>query len=114
MKLVDITPYYHKKSGGIRRYLYEKSRFLSSTDISHVLIVPGSKRSESKEGNTKVYTVKSIPLPLSGGYRMFHTLSEVKSILKRELPDIVELGGSYQRIESLLSDNYLLSVFYHA
>ncbi|MEN3034125.1 MAG: glycosyltransferase [Aquificaceae bacterium] len=114
MKLADVTPYYHKKSGGVRRYLFEKSRFLSSTDISHILIVPGSTYSETKEGNTTIYTVRSIPLPLSGGYRMFHTLSEVKSILRRESPEILELGGSYQRIDSLVSNNYLLSVFYHA
>ena len=40
MKLVDITPYFHSKSGGIKRYLLEKAKFLRDKDIEHVIIIP--------------------------------------------------------------------------
>ncbi|MFN3472248.1 MAG: glycosyltransferase [Aquificaceae bacterium] len=114
MKLVDITPYFHSKSGGIRRYLLEKVKFLQNKGVEHVLIIPGKKRREYYMGYSKVYELPSFPLPLTGGYRFFSSISEIKEILKEESPDVVELGGTYQPIPFLRSDHYLLSVFYHS
>ncbi len=114
MKLVDITPYFHNKSGGIRRYLLRKIEYLKDKKIDHVLIIPGKKRKEYYIGSTKVYELSSFPLPLTGGYRFFSSLSEIKEILKKEEPDIVEVGGSYQFLPYLKAKSYLLSVFYHS
>lgn len=114
MKLVDITPYFHKKSGGIKRYLLQKARFFQKGEVEHVLIVPGKKRKSSYIGKTRVYELPSFPLPLTGGYRFFSSISEIREILQKEEPDIVELGGTYQIIPFLKSDKYLLSVFYHS
>ncbi len=114
MKLVDITPYFHSKSGGIKRYLLEKAKFLRDKDIEHVIIIPGKKRREYYIESSKVYELPSFPLPLTGGYRFFSSLSEIKEILKEEGPDVVELGGTYQPIPFLKSEGYLLSVFYHS
>ncbi|MCS7262663.1 MAG: glycosyltransferase [Aquificaceae bacterium] len=114
MKLVDITPYFHRKSGGIKRYLTEKSKFLKGKGVEHVLLIPGKERKTYWLEETKVYELPSFPLPLTGGYRFFSSLSEIKEILQKEEPDIVELGGTYQPIPMLKSDRYLLSVFYHS
>lgn len=114
MKLVDITPYFHNKSGGIRRYLLRKIEYLKDKKIDHVLIIPGKKRKEYYIGSSKVYELSSFPLPLTGGYRFFSSLSEIKEILKKEEPDIVEVGGSYQFLPYLKAKSYLLSVFYHS
>ncbi len=114
MKLADITPYFHSKSGGIRRYLLEKTKYVQQRGIEHVLIVPGRKRRTYYINSTKVYELPSFPLPLTGGYRFFSSFSEIKEILKVEDPDVVELGGTYQPINHLKSDRYMLSVFYHS
>lgn len=114
MKLVDITPYFHSKSGGIKRYLLEKVKYLKDKDIEHVLIIPGKERRSYFVESTKVYELPSFPLPLTGGYRFFSSLAEIREILQRESPDIVEVGGSYQPLPYLKSDRYLLSVFYHS
>lgn len=114
MKLVDITPYFHNKSGGIRRYLLEKIKYLMNKKVEHILIIPGKGKKEYYMGATKVYEIPSFPLPLTGGYRFFSSLSNIKEILKREKPDIVEVGGSYQFLPYLKSDSYLLTVFYHS
>ncbi|MCS6958212.1 MAG: glycosyltransferase [Aquificaceae bacterium] len=114
MKLVDVTPYFHSRSGGIRRYLLEKVKFLQGRSIEHVLIIPGKERKTYYIESTRVYELPSFPLPLTGGYRFFSSLSEIREILKEEEPDIVELGGTYQPINHLKSENYVLSVFYHA
>ncbi|MCS6999127.1 MAG: glycosyltransferase [Aquificaceae bacterium] len=114
MKLVDITPYFHRKSGGIKRYLLEKAKFLQGKYVEHVLIIPGKEKRTYYLGSTRVYELPSFPLPLTGGYRFFSSLSEIKEILQREEPDVVELGGTYQPIPFLSSDRYFLSVFYHS
>ncbi len=114
MKLVDITPYFHSKSGGIKRYLLEKIKYFRDKDIEHLLIIPGKERKSYYLEATKVYELPSFPLPLTGGYRFFSSLAEIKEILQRESPDIVEVGGSYQIIPYLKSHKYLLSVFYHS
>ncbi|HAV39757.1 MAG: glycosyltransferase [Aquificota bacterium] len=114
MKLIDITPYFHSKSGGIKRYLLEKAKFLRDKDIEHVIIIPGKKRREYYIESSKVYELPSFPLPLTGGYRFFSSLNEIKEILKEEGPEVVELGGTYQPIPFLKSEGYLLSVFYHS
>lgn len=114
MKLVDITPYFHSKSGGIRRYLLEKSKYMQKKGIEHVLIIPGKERRTYHINSTKVYELPSFPLPLTGGYRFFSSFAEIREILKIEEPHVVELGGTYQPINHLKSDNYLLSVFYHS
>jgi len=114
MKLVDITPYFHGKSGGIRRYLLEKSKYMQKKGIEHVLIIPGKERKTYHINSTRVYELPSFPLPLTGGYRFFSSFAEIREILKIEEPDVVELGGTYQPISHLKSDRYLLSVFYHS
>ncbi|MFN3869951.1 MAG: glycosyltransferase [Aquificaceae bacterium] len=114
MKLVDITPYFHSKSGGIKRYLLEKAKYLRDKNIEHVLIIPGKERKSYYLESTKVYELPSFPLPLTGGYRFFSSLAEIRQILQRESPDIVEVGGSYQPLPYLKSHQYLLSVFYHS
>ncbi len=114
MKLIDITPYFHPKSGGIRRYILEKIKFLETEDVEHVLIIPGKERRLYYMASTKVYEVPSYPIPFTGGYRFFSSFSEIKEILEIEKPTVVELGGTYQPIPFIKSESFLLSVFYHA
>ncbi|MFN3264348.1 MAG: glycosyl transferase family 1, partial [Aquificaceae bacterium] len=63
MKLVDITPYFHSRSGGIRRYLLEKTKYLQQRGVEHVLIVPGRERRTYCINATRVYELPSFPLP---------------------------------------------------
>ncbi|MEZ0360365.1 MAG: glycosyltransferase [Hydrogenobacter sp.] len=114
MKVIDVTPYFHSKSGGIRRYLLEKSKYLSDKPVEHAMILPGKERKEYYIYSTKVYQIPSFPIPMSGGYRFFSSLKCIKDIIRLEKPDIVELQGTYLPITSLLSEDYRLVAFYHA
>lgn len=116
MKLLDITPFFHSKSGGIRRYLLEKIRFLSQlSGLQHILLIPGkSKRCYFIEG-TKVYEVPSIPIPRSGGYRFFLKTQDLFKIIREEDPEIIELGGWYHAPSRFrLKSWQKVSVFYHS
>lgn len=114
MKLIDITPYFHNKSGGIKRYLLEKAKYLKDINIKHVLIVPGREKKSYYLEATKVYELPSFPLPLTGGYRYFSSFAQIREILHKESPDIVEVGGSYFLLPYLKSHKYLLTTFYHS
>ncbi|SNZ14433.1 glycosyltransferase [Hydrogenobacter hydrogenophilus] len=114
MKIVDIAPYFHDKSGGIKRYLLEKSSYLKDKPVEHVVILPGRKKNLQYINSTKVYQLPSFPIPMTGGYRFFNSLRDIKEILRIEKPDIVELEGTYLPITALRSLEYRLVVFYHA
>lgn len=114
MKLLGITPYFHQKSGGIKRYINEKIKFLSDKEIFYVLIITGNKNRVYSQNSTKIYQAPSIPIPFTGGYRFFTSTQALKNIIEVEKPDIVELDGSYQPIPSLKSNRYKLSVIYHS
>lgn len=115
MKIADLTPFFHEKSGGIKRYLLEKINFLENTpEASHFLIIPGKREKITQIGKSKIYEISSFPIPRSGGYRFFLSLRRIREILEEEKPDILELGGWYQFTEKFKNKKYFLSLFYHS
>jgi len=112
MKLMDITPYYHPTSGGIKTYINYKVEFMKNQDVEHVVVIPGKKPRTYTVGRTRFYELSSFGL--IGGYRFFSSVKEINRIIEEEKPDVVELGGTYLLVPFLKRKNYLLSVFYHA
>uniref|UniRef100_A0A7V6CCV9 Glycosyltransferase n=1 Tax=Thermodesulfobacterium geofontis TaxID=1295609 RepID=A0A7V6CCV9_9BACT len=112
MKVMDITPYYHQNSGGIKTYLNNKIKWLEDKDIEHVVVIPGERERIYYFRKTKFYEVSSFKL--IGEYRFFKSLIEINDIISEEKPDVVELGGTYLLIPFLKRRDYILSVFYHA
>ena len=114
MKLLDLTPYFHSKSGGIKKFILKKVEYLPKFGFEHVVVIPGEESKVYKLKNTKFYEVSSFPIPLSGGYRFFKRLEYVEDIIRKESPDIVELGGTYLISPFLKVEDSFLSIFYHS
>ena len=96
MKICDLTQSYTATSGGVRTYIDEKRKYIEChTSSEHVLIIPGEKDSVSRTGRLAVHTVASPFIPGCEPYRLALRLGHVVSILKDEMPDIVELGCAY-------------------
>lgn len=116
MKLLDLTPFFHSKSGGIRRYLLEKAKHLSNTsELEHILLVPGKNKKTSYIAKTRVYEIPSLPIPRSGGYRFFLRTKDLLDVITLENPDIVELGGWYHSPDRFrLNSKQIVTVFYHS
>ncbi|MCX8042254.1 MAG: glycosyltransferase [Thermodesulfobacteriaceae bacterium] len=114
MKIADLTTYFHPQSGGIKRYLIEKAKYLSQLPYKHLLIIPGIDFKEYYLYHTKVYEIPSFLIPKTGGYRCFKNITKIKEILNLEKPDILEVGGSYFLIPLLKSKKYKLLTFYHS
>ncbi len=114
MKLLDLTPYFHRKSGGIKKFILKKAQYLPAYGVQHTVVIPGEDRKEFIQGSTKFYQLPSLRIPLSGGYRFFKSVEDIKRIIRTERPQVVELGGTYL-LASLFEDrDFLLSVFYHS
>ena len=96
MKICDLTQSYTETSGGIRTFLHAKREYiLNRTNHSHVLIVPGETDRIIKDKKSLTCFVSA---PLIRGcepYRFVWNLGKVRRILKKEKPDIIELGSPY-------------------
>lgn len=96
MLVCDLTQFYSPVGGGVRRYLQEKRKYLSSTGHHHLLIVPGEKTERREEGYGTIYTIASPLVSRTARYRALLNLTLVEEILEREQPDIIESGDPYQ------------------
>ncbi len=98
MKICDLTQFYSPVSGGVKRYLKEKSNFIQKERQGdrHIWIVPGETTSVTTDGSVSIYTIRSPLVSRTSRYRFLWRVDLVEAILERELPDIVESGDPYQ------------------
>jgi len=112
MKIMDITPYYHHYSGGIKTYIDRKIEWIFQRELDHVVVIPGKTYRKYQVKRTTFYELPSIPL--LGGYRFFKSLEDIKRIIRLEKPDLLEFSGTYLPIPFFRKEGIPISVFYHA
>ncbi len=96
MKLLDVTEFYSPVGGGVRTYLEAKARWLSANgEIEHVILVPGTEYRVVDCYVSKIYTVRGPAVPASPGYRFMTAGSKISQIIKKERPDIIEVGSPF-------------------
>jgi len=98
LKICDLTQFYSPVSGGVRRYIEQKSAFLRRhrPDCRHVIIVPGEKTESLGDDIVHIYTIASQLLSRTSRYRALTRLHLVEEVLEKERPDIIESGDPYQ------------------
>ena len=120
MKICDLTQFYSPVSGGVRRYIEQKSAFLRRhrPDCQHVVIVPGEKTESSGDDQVRVYTIASQLLSRTSRYRVLTKLHLVEEVLEKERPDIIESGDPYQVAWKAVASGRGLDIpavgFYHS
>ncbi len=119
MKICDLTQFYSPTSGGVKRYLGEKTNYLRArTRDRHVLIIPGPESSVRDDGPTRVYSIRSPLISRTSRYRVLLNLGAVERILENEQPDIIESGDPYQIAWKALASGAALGIpvvgFYHS
>lgn len=96
MKIVDITHFYNQKSGGVKRYIQLKAKFLSSfSDISHYIIVPGQEDKTQQLYNSIIFYVKSPEVLFWKPYRLIVSKKKIVEVISSIEPDIVEVGSPF-------------------
>ncbi len=119
MKICDLTQFYSPVSGGVKRYLAEKTAYLRAhTRDQHVLIIPGPETTVRDDGPSRIHTIRSPLISRTSRYRALLNLRAVERILEREKPDIIESGDPYQIAWKALASGAALGIpvvgFYHS
>lgn len=120
MKICDLTQFYSPVSGGVRRYIEQKSAFIRRyrPDCRHVIIVPGEKTGFTGDEQVRIYTIASQLLSRTSRYRALTKLHLVEEVLERERPDIIESGDPYQVAWKAVASGRGLDIpvvgFYHS
>jgi alpha-1,6-mannosyltransferase len=120
VKICDLTQFYSPVSGGVKRYLQEKTAYLNehTREDRHILIIPGSADGVTEEGRARVYTIRSPLVSRTSRYRALLRLEAVERILEREMPDVIESGDPYQVAWKAIASGEALRIpvigFYHS
>lgn len=119
MKICDLTQFYSPLSGGVKRYVHEKIRYIQRTpNDEHVLIIPGAKTERVEAERSRIYTIASPLLSRTSRYRALVNLRAIEEILEREQPDLIESGDPYQVGWKAIASGHALRIpvvgFYHS
>lgn len=120
LKICDLTQFYSPVSGGVRRYIEQKSAYLRShrPDCEHIIIVPGEVTARSGDDKVRVYTIASPLVSRTSRYRALTKLHLIEEALERERPDIIESGDPYQVAWKAVASGRGLDIpvvgFYHS
>lgn len=97
MKICDIAQFYSPLSGGVKRYLLDKQHFLAERpDAHHLLIIPSYRNAVTRTRAATTYEIKSPRLIGSRSYRLLVARRRIIDIVKREQPDLIEVGDPYR------------------
>lgn len=96
MKICDLTQFYSPVSGGVKRYITEKRRYIEQhTTDEHYLIVPGETTRHATEGRLHTLTIQSPRLDRTSRYRLLLNTRLVRDFLDDIRPDVIESGDPY-------------------
>lgn len=120
LKICDLTQFYSPVSGGVRRYIEQKSAFVRTlrSDCEHVVIVPGDTTAHSGDDKVRVYTIASPLVSRTSRYRALTNLHLIEEVLEKERPDLIESGDPYQVAWKAVASGRGLDIpvvgFYHS
>jgi len=108
MHVADVTMFYAPYGGGVRRYIEAKRRWLRTREgCSHTLVVPKSANTPREGG---VVGLRSMPIPLSHGYRVAFRKSPAARALIDLRPTLIEAGDPYNLAWASLEAGQTLGV----
>ena len=93
MHIVDTTLFFAPHSGGVKRYLLAKNRFLARVPgVRHTLAVPGPRSGRVSRSRMELRSPK---IPFGGGYRVPLNMPGWRDVLCGLEPDVIEAGDPY-------------------
>jgi glycosyltransferase involved in cell wall biosynthesis len=94
--LCDVTQSWSAVGGGVGTYLrHKRQHILDNTLDRHLLIVPGATDEVIENGRTITATVASPKVPGSPNYRLLLRSWQVRRLLARFKPDLIECQDAY-------------------
>lgn len=119
MTICDIAQFHSPLGGGVKRYLHDKRiRLEARPGCRHVLIIPSYRNHVSAGPGHAVYEIESRRLPGSKSYRMLLDKTRIMEAVRRERPDLIEIGDPYRTAWIGLAAGRQLGIpvvaFYHS
>ncbi len=97
MTICDIAQFHSPLGGGVKRYLHDKRlRLEARPGCRHVLIIPSYRNHVTAGSGHAVYEIESMRLPGSKSYRMLLNKHRIIEAVRREKPDLIEIGDPYR------------------
>ncbi len=100
-----MTEFYSKRGGGVRSHLTMKGHILCQLGHEHVVVAPGESdddRSSCAPGEgggrtrpSRLITIRGPASPYDATYRMLVRFDRIRSIVREERPDILEIHSPY-------------------
>ncbi len=96
MKLLDVTEYHSPVGGGVTTYLHTKAQWLAGRpDVEHVIVLSSASDGVEQWYRSRVYHLAGPPVPASPGFYFLLGAGRLREILRRERPDVIELGSPF-------------------
>lgn len=97
MTICDIAQFHSPLGGGVKRYLHDKRlRLEAQPGCRHVLIIPSYRNHVTAGPGHVIYEIESLRLPGSKSYRMLLNKQRILEAVRREKPDLIEIGDPYR------------------
>ncbi|MCP4603768.1 MAG: glycosyltransferase family 1 protein [Proteobacteria bacterium] len=96
MRICDISSFFSEQGGGVRTYHMEKLAYFSRhPEHDYIMIIAGPRGEVTDVDGGRIYRVRGIPVSKGAVYRQIIDLSAIRRIIKRERPDVIEIGSTY-------------------
>jgi alpha-1,6-mannosyltransferase len=97
IKICDIVQFFSPMSGGVRRYVEEKARYLlANTPHEHCLVIPSHRNAVTRLERRSIYEIRSPRLIGSASYRILMNRTRILAAVDAERPDLIETGDPYR------------------
>lgn len=95
--IVDFNNFWSPSGGGVRRYHLQKMDFCKKQeDILSVFVMPDSKNYTEKVSDSLIIEhVEAFRFPGNWEYRFIWKQSQIRPVLKKYRPDVIEVGSPY-------------------
>lgn len=95
--IVDFNNFWSPSGGGVRRYHLQKMEFYQQQcEVLSVFVMPDSKTfTEKVSDGLIVEHVEAFRFPGNWEYRFIWKQSQIRPILRKYMPDVIEVGSPY-------------------
>ncbi|HHX15625.1 MAG TPA: glycosyltransferase family 1 protein, partial [Fibrobacter sp.] len=97
MVILDFNNFWSPSGGGVRRYHLERMKYYQKQkDTLLVFVMTDFKTyTEVVSDSVIIEHVKAFKMPLYDGYRFIWKKSQVRPVIQKYQPDVIEVGSPY-------------------
>jgi alpha-1,6-mannosyltransferase len=95
VKVLDIAEFFSTRGGGVRSYLEELVRQGSRLGHEVVVVAPGPRDEVTTLERGRIIRLAGPPMPYDPTYHALLRVGEVRAIVRRERPDVLQASAPY-------------------